>query len=421
MNNEEKQTELVVIEVLQPELLTVAETSGMALTEAQEIGVKFAPYMTIVNDLSAKIQELKGKEITPEIASLARKYRLELVSNRGKKGLLETEEELKRSLLIRTKIIQNYKGVVIGSSELAENDAEAIEKHSERLETERLNKLYTERVAKLEPYGEVNKFIDLRSMDEVTFSNFLSDTKLAYETRRENEIKLEQEHIESERKAEEERLLAAKKAEEARIKKEAEDKAERERIEKENAELKKQQEQREEAEKQRIAKELVKVEKFAKMLVAAGFELHNNDSYTPQDQHRWCKDEYSVSFGQLTLIESGEELKELIDATNNRISERKRLEKDQADKDSEIAKLKAEQEAEKSRIAAEEQEKLAKEKAELLAPEIDKVKSFFEKFEELRKSFPELTSEEGISLAKSVNESMMLVRGIIINESKKLL
>ena len=369
MNQESKQQELAIVEVLQPELLTIAETSGLVLTEAQAIGSKFATYMNVVNDISTQINDLKGQEITPELAKTARELRLKLVSNRGSKGLLSTKEELKAGLLTRTRLIDKYVGVVEESSKLSEQAAEAIEKHSERVEEQRLNKLYSDRVSLLEPYGEVNKFVDLKAMDDVTFDNFLSDSKLTYETRKENERKAEQERIDAEKKAEQQKIEAEKKAELERLEKEKADKLERERIEAENEKLRLENEAKE--------KELQKERE--------------------------------------------------LQAENDRLAKI-----EQEKKDAEISKLKQEQEAEKqrkekeladekARIEAEESEKLAKEKAELLAPERDKVKSFFEKFEELRKSFPELTSEQGLSLTKSVNEYLMLVRGIIINESKKLL
>lgn len=367
--NKENQTDLVVVETLHPELLTIAETSGMVLTEAQAIGSKFAPFMNTVNDLSAQINELKGQEITPELAKTARKLRLELVSNRGKNGLLEIKEELKAGLLVRTRLIDKYVGVVEESSKLSELAAEAIEKHSERVEAERLNKVYNDRVAMLEPYGEVNRFIDLKQMDEATFNNFLADTKIAYETRKENERKAEQERIDAEKKAEQDRIDAEKKAEAERLEKEKADKLERERIAAENEKLRLENEAKE--------KELAK----------------EREAQAEKDR--------------LAKIE-------------------------QDKKDAEIAKLKAEQEAEKqhkekeladekARLEAEESEKLAKEKAALLAPDKDKVKEFFAKFDELSKSFPELKSEPGVAMTKRVNEALAMVHKLIIEDSKTLL
>lgn len=76
-------------------------------------------------------------------------------------------------------------------------------------------------------------------------------------------------------------------------------------------------------------------------------------------------------------------------------------------------------EQEKARIEAEEADKLAKEKALLLAPDKDKVRVFFAQFIAL--DFPKLESEEGKAMTLRVNEALLIVKSLIISNSKKLL
>lgn len=129
-------------------------------------------------------------------------------------------------------------------------------------------------------------------------------------------------------------------------------------------------------------------------------------------------------------------------------AERKRLAKEQAEKDrlakiesdrlSKIAadekaksdklaaELKAKQEAEdlalaneKARIEAEENEKIAKAKAEKLAPDKEKVRKLYDEL--LAIKMPEVESEEAKAIIKLVSESIEIIRKEIIKESKKLI
>jgi len=409
---ETNQTESQAIGVLQPELLTIAETSGMVLTEAQAIGSKFAPFMNTVNSISAQINELKGHEITPELAKIARKLRLELVSNRGKNGLLEIKEELKAGLLVRTRLIDKYVGVVEESSKLSEIAAEAIEKHSERIEAERLNKVYNDRVLLLEPYGEVNKFIDLRQMDEVTFANFLADTKLAFETRKENERKAEQERIDAEKKAEEDRIAKEKEEEELRLKKEY-------------------------LIKERTKKLTDSGITFDGELFFVGdhgvvslCELHEKtDEIFDRLLNSGIKRVEAIKAERERIEQENEKLRLEKEAKEKELvkereiqAEKDRLAKIEQDKkDAEIKRFKDELEAEKKRLQQIENDRIAKEEALKNADDKEKVKAFFSEFDLLVKKFPELKSEPGISMTKRINEAFAVVRKLIIEDSKTLL
>jgi len=359
----EKTTELT------PELLVIAETSGLVLTEAQEIGIRFAPFMNVVNDFAVKIAEINSENPTAEDAKLARTCRLALVSNRGSKGLSATKEELKAGLLIKTRLIDSYFKVVENSSLLSEQKAEAIENHQKKIEEQRLSDLEQSRIELLSPYGEINKFVDLKNMDDATFDSYLQNEALAFNTRKENERLAEAKRLEEEKKAEEDRIAAEKKAEHDRLKKEAEDKAEKERIEKENAELKAQQEKRE----AEIA-----------------------------DQNRVAKIEQDEK-DRLSKIESDK---------NAKIQANLKAENDRVN-----AELKAKKN-EEERVAS---EKLAQEKALLNAGDKEKVKIFFGKFDSLVNEFPNLSTTEGKAMQARVIESLLMVKKLIISDSKTLL
>lgn len=322
---------------------------------------------TIFNDVILK-------ELNNDTLKEARELRLKIQKNRTQ-GINTWHTTNKAFYLAGGRFVDAIKNRECAINERLESKLDEIENHFKKMEEDRLNALKIERTALLEQYGEVNQYIDLKAMDDINFNSLLADTKLAYETRKENERLAELKRVEDEKKEEQERLDAEKKAEEERLKKVAEEKAEQERIKAENEKLRIENEAKE--------KELAK------------------------------EREVQAEKDRLAKIESD------------------RLAKIQAEKDAEIAKLKAEQEAEKqrkekelsdekARIEAEEAEKLAKEKALANAGDKEKIKEWFPKYVSLMESFPELKSAEGIELMNRAKEALLMVKKLIATDSKKL-
>jgi hypothetical protein len=259
-----KQTEAKP-EVLPAELTQVVNNSKMVITDAQQIAIKFAPYMQIVNDLSQKIASIEKVNPTEEDAKLARQYRLQLVSNRGKNGMDITHTELKANIVVRGRYIDNLYNAVENSSKLSELEAEAIEKHQERQEAKRQADLFESRKSQLDIYGTDTTYLPLGQINEDQFARILENEQLAHQARLDAAEKVEQARVEAEKLAEANRLelerlqaerIEAERLEAIRVKeelaaKEAELAKERE---KHAAELKEAQERdRKEAEK--LAKE----------------------------------------------------------------------------------------------------------------------------------------------------------------------
>ena len=96
---------------------------------------------------------------------------------------------------------------------------------------ERINNLQIERSMALNEYEVDGDFMDLGTMTEDVWTNYLSGVKLQFEARKEAERKAEEERIEAEkaRIAEEKRI----REENERLKKEAAEAAEKRRIEEE--------------------------------------------------------------------------------------------------------------------------------------------------------------------------------------------
>lgn len=188
MANKKITTEITTLE-MPLELTQVAQKSGMELTEAQYIGSAFAPFMSRVNEITQLINEIPTENPTVQQAALARKLRLELVSNRGKNGLLETHKSIKENVLVRSRLIDNYKNVVEDSSKIAELRAEGIEKHSENQERIRLDEVERIRLERLTSIKTQPKYgVNIRLMDDETFEGYFNNEKLIQDAIKRDEL-----------------------------------------------------------------------------------------------------------------------------------------------------------------------------------------------------------------------------------------
>lgn len=354
-------SELTIIE--QPELLSIVKKSKIELSKAEKYAAGYAPLM---GEVISQTTIIKGLDKTnPVHASVAKRASLDL----GKilSRATDKKKEDKELLLLETRHIDNLFGLVETTGRLGQKDAKDIYEYADRIEQERLLKLESCRKALLTPYGPINQFVDLKLMDEETFNAYLAKEKLAFDAK-----------IEAEAKAEKQRIADEKKAIAEQKSKDRAEALERERIRKENEELKKANEAKEKelaAEREKIAKENAERDRLAK-----------------------------IESDKQAKIQA--ELK----AENDRINAELQAKKEQEEK---------EHEAEKLRIQNESSERIAKEKAAKLAPEREKVKTFFTEFDKLK--FPDLTSNEGKAMATRVNEALLIVRKLIISDSKNLL
>lgn len=359
----EQPTEIAVVEVLQPELLEVAKSSGVIITEAQAIGLRFAPFMKTVNEISLKIAELDPENVTEESAKLARRLRLDLVENRGTKGLETVHKELKQESLVKGRLIDNYRNIVLSSSEMSESIAEKIEKHQERVEAKRREELKTTRIDLLAPFETDTEFLPLDIMDEEKFQALLAREKESFEAVKAKRESDELARIEAERKEEEARL----------------------------AEI--------EAEKQRQAERDTENERLKKEAEIREAELAKERAEREKQIEAERKEAARIASEKQAEIDKA-------NAEADRI--RKELESKQlAEENERLAKI------------AEQEEKEAAAKALLKAPDQEKVKAFFVQFTALQ--FPELQSEAGKRMEANVKEALAIVKKVIIEDSKTLL
>lgn len=388
----------------------------LTILDPKEFGIEEEKAIQVASSFNNKNEELLTYtsqyneiiklELTPENCKTAGDLRKKLVKVRT--GISDVHKVEKAFYLAGGRFVDALKNKLTLTVEQMEEKLSEMEKHFEKLEDERKSKLKAERIAKLEPFGVDTQFISLADMTEEQFSALFENSKLAHETKLENERKSEAERLEAERLAEEKR--------------QAELKAEQERIEAqrfENERLKKEAEE----EKLRQEREIKEREKTYHKNSLVAIKCLKELGFTEND-HGMSNDKLNSFIGSsfYSSFYHKEEIDAFLNQTKNdleREKQRQEAQKKANDLQAENDRLKAEQEKERERIEAEEKERLAKEKALANAGDKEKVKHFFSTFKTIE--FPELTSEDGKKMAVRVKEALAMVKQLIIDDSKSLL
>lgn len=439
----EPTAELAVVETLPTEIAEMVQKSGLIITEAQSIAIQFAPFMQVVNEHAQIIAGIEKENPTETDAKLARQHRLKLVENRGTKGLATLHTGLKENILVRGRYIDSLKNAVENASKLSELEADAIEKHQERLEAKRKAELFDTRKSQLEPFGTDTTYLPLGEINEDQFARILENEQLAFNARKEAAEKLELARIEAER------IEAERQAELARL--------QAERIEAERLEAIRVKEELARLEAEKVAELAAKkerAEQYVNILISNGFTEHSGGE-------AWSKGgSWSIKWEKLlyfTDADFEDEVKRVNDWNNDRIAmeiEEKRrakeLENERQQRAAEAEKLAKENEvklAEQKRLAEIESKKqadiLAKQKAEAeklakelqakkdaetkeleskrlaqLAPDKEKINAMYLLLRDLE--LPAFTSPECQQLATEVKNRISHILSYIKEESKKL-
>jgi len=324
---------------------------GLEESKAREIEALFTPMLAKMTELEKEYNDVIALKITPETALKAKELRLKYVKVRT--GTAEIHKGAKAFYLAGGRFVDGWKNAQLFASEGIEAKLMDIEKHQENQEKERIQKLHDSRLALLRPYIEddIMAAAGIGRMDEDVWKNYLLGVKVAFEQRKE-----------AERKAEEDRI-AAEKAEAA----------ERERIRLDNIRLQKEAEEREKqisAEREKVRKEQEKREK------------------------------------------------ELAVEREKAEAERKALEEKARKEAEEREKLAAEIKAKEQAVEAERKSKEKADKAAKLAPDKEKLSILAEKLDNLE--FPELQSPEADQILSDVISLLNKVTAYIREKSQTL-
>lgn len=326
---------------------------GLTETKAKEIEAMFAPMLQKMVELEQEFNELSKLEISKETCQKARELRLKYVKVRT--GTAEIHRELKAFYLNGGRFVDGWKNAQLFASQGMEEKLSAIENHFENLERERISKLQDKRSNELLKYDVDYIPENLGLMPDDVWNNFLLGTKTNYENRKEAERKAEQERIAKEKaKAEE-----------------------RERIRKENEQLKKQAEERE-----RLAK--IEAEKRAKEEAERQKKL-KAERKEREERERQEREQYEAE-----------------------------LKKEREEREKVEAELKAKREAKEAEIKA----KAEAERKALLAPDKKKLKILAEQIQLI--TYPSVKSQEAFEIVQKVRDNQEKVAKFILEQSKNL-
>lgn len=217
-----------------------AKEYNLTDTQAAQVEAAFRPMLAKMRELETEFNRVVALPITPETCKEARSLRLEYVHTRTKTA--EIHKAAKAFYLSGGRFVDGWRNAQLHSSQGKEDRLAAIENYYENLERERIAKLQEERAAALAPYNTGYIPEDLGKMSADVWEKYLLGVKSAYEQTKE----------------------AERKAEEDRIAREKADAEEREKTRQENIRLKAEAEERE---KIQVA-ERKKVEAFKKKVAA---------------------------------------------------------------------------------------------------------------------------------------------------------
>ena len=172
------------------------EKSGMEMSIAEKIASNYATFMT-----EAQLQAHLLKDLSfdnEEDVATAKRIRIDL----GKicSSVAKRKKEDKDVLLLQTRYIDGLFKAVEGFARLSQKDAEAIEKHAERIENEKLDDLEMKRNEKLVKFEIDPSTVDTRNMSNEVWQIYIKGVHDQYTQRRQAELKAEAIRIEEERK-----------------------------------------------------------------------------------------------------------------------------------------------------------------------------------------------------------------------------
>ena len=235
-------------------LVLNATQYGIEKSKANQLEKVFVPMVEKFKELENEYNEvLSNKEITKQVCHDAKTVRNKYVKVRT--GADEIHKIAKASLLVQTRAIDGLRNIVKYAVIDHENSLLEVEKHFEKIEAERLDKIRIERNTILEKY-DINPGVgDIAIMSDDVWKHYIKSVKVDFDAKIEAEKKAESERIAKEKAeiAEQKRI----KLENEKLKKEAESK----RIEDEKAEKERQRlakiefDKRAKEEKYRIAKQ----------------------------------------------------------------------------------------------------------------------------------------------------------------------
>lgn len=204
--------------------LQAPELDVLEKSKSEQIKSTFMPMAEMLKGFEDQYDSLikeSEKEITQDVTAKAKRLRLDIAKVRIETGKLKDKQ--KEYIKLEDRAIMGVHNILVYAVKEKEDRLKEIENYFEMKEQERLLELQRTRVEELSKYVEDAQDRNLSYMDDEVWNAYLNAKK----------------------KDHEDRIAAEKKAEQERIAREKAEAEERERIRKENEQLKKEAEERE--------------------------------------------------------------------------------------------------------------------------------------------------------------------------------
>ncbi len=165
--------------------------------QIREIFIPMAEMAEAFDDQYNEVMAEAAKEVTPEVSARARRLRLDIAKVRVQAE--HARKGAKSQYLLASQAIDGTARILKWAISEKEEALEAIEKHAERMEAERLERLQAERAEILSEYVEDAHERRLSDMDEDVWTAYLAAKRQEHEDRIEAERLAEEARKERER------------------------------------------------------------------------------------------------------------------------------------------------------------------------------------------------------------------------------
>ncbi len=238
---------------MKTELITVVEKNGLDESKLKGLMSKFSTFFEQATEIEGAAKAIVvTDESQTEKMSEAREMRLKLKEIRI--NTEKTRKELKEQSLREGKAIDGISNIIKAVVVPAEEHLDKQEKFIENLEAEKKEKVHQQRIANLSEFVEDVSVYDLKDMSYEGFAKLMETSKAAVEAQKDAEKRAEEDRVSKEKADAEEREKMKADNERLRKESEAKDKAREEERQKEEAERFKVQNAKDKIEKELKAK-----------------------------------------------------------------------------------------------------------------------------------------------------------------------
>jgi hypothetical protein len=172
---------------------------GLTDQTAANIAAQFQPMLDKMVELEDEFNQVIQLPIEdPETSKKAKEVRLKYVKIRT--GTAEIHKQQKQFYLNGGRFVDGWKNAQIFASQGKEAKLEDIEKYQERLQAERIAKLQDERQQALAPYVDDTSHLDLGTMHEDVWNSYFATKKQQHAERLAAEQEAERQRVEAEKK-----------------------------------------------------------------------------------------------------------------------------------------------------------------------------------------------------------------------------